>query len=134
MISSIVGLGAKYANAYKDREGNYLMGDNTYNIDLPANAPANLFWSVTIYDTETAAGVDANGQVYPSLNSMNDVEYNEVYGSVTLYVGPEQPEGKKNWIKSVPGRGWFSLIRWYGPKKEFFDREYKPGDFVKVKS
>jgi hypothetical protein len=27
---------------------------------------------------------------------------------------------------------WFSLIRWYGPTQAFFDRKYKPGDFVKV--
>ncbi|WP_335965188.1 DUF1254 domain-containing protein [Galbibacter sp. PAP.153] len=32
MMSSIVGLGAKYGNAYKDSDGNYLMGENTYKI------------------------------------------------------------------------------------------------------
>jgi len=24
------------------------------------------------------------------------------------------------------------VIWWYGPAQEFFDRKYKPGDFVKV--
>ena len=28
--------------------------------------------------------------------------------------------------------GWFSLYRLYGPTQAFFDREDKPGDFVKV--
>lgn len=132
MMSSIVGLGAKYGNAYKDSEGNYLMGDNIYQVTFPPKAPAGLFWSLTIYDAETASGVDADGQEYPSLNSMNDLEYN-ADGSVTFYVAPVQPQGKKNWIKSVPGKGWFSLFRFYGPKQEFFDRQYKPGDFEKVK-
>lgn len=131
MITSVVGAGAKYGGAYKDSNGEYLMGDNTYRIELPPNPPANLFWSVTIYDAETAAGVGAEGQEYPSLNSLNDLEYNDD-GSTTIYVGPERPEGARNWLKSVPGRGWFSLIRWYGPTQEFFDRKYKPGDFVKV--
>lgn len=132
MISSVVGLGAKYANTYKDSEGNLLQGANTYKIDLPANPPAKLFWSLTLYDAETAAGVDAEGQVYPSLNSMNDLEKN-ADGSITFYVSPKRPEGKKNWIGTVPGKGWFAIIRWYGPEQAFFERQYKPGDFIKVK-
>jgi hypothetical protein len=131
MISSIVGMGAKYGAAYKDSNGEYLRGDNTYRIDLPANPPANILWSVTVYDAETASGVDAVDQTYPSLNSMNDLEFNDD-GSVTLNIGPEPPAGARNWLKTVPGRSWFSLIRWYGPKQEFFDHKYKPGDFVKV--
>ncbi|MFI6175644.1 DUF1254 domain-containing protein [Nonomuraea sp. NPDC051191] len=131
MMSSIVGMGAKYGNAYKDADGDYLRGENVYRIDLPPDPPANLFWSVTIYDAETAGGVDAEGQEYPSLNGMNDLDYNDD-GSITLYVGPEPPAGARNWLKSVPGRGWFSLFRFYGPKQEFFDHKYKPGDFVKV--
>ncbi|GGF39769.1 DUF1254 domain-containing protein [Echinicola rosea] len=131
MMSSIVGLGAKYGGAYKDSEGNYLMGENTYKITFPPNPPAKLFWSLTAYDAETAAGVDAEGQVYPSLNGMNDVVKNED-GSITIYMAPEKPEGDVNWIKTVPGRGWFSLFRYYGPEQAFFDRSYKLGDFEKV--
>ncbi len=131
MISSVVGLGAKYAGAYKDSDGNYLDGSNTYEITIPANVPAKLFWSLTAYDFDTASGLPA-GQTYPSLNSLNDLDYNKD-GSVTLYFAPEQPEGKKNWIKTIPNKGWFSLIRLYGPDQDFFDRKFKPGDFVRKK-
>lgn len=131
MMSSTVGFGAKYAGAYKDSDGERLWGGHTYRIDLPANPPAQLFWSVTVYDAETASGVDAPGQTYPSLNSMNDLAYHDD-GSTTFYVGPERPDGAENWIATVPGRGWFGIIRWYGPTQDFFDREYKPGDFVRL--
>ena len=131
MMSSIVGMGAKYGAAYKDSNGEYLQGENTYRIDPPANPPANILWSVTVYDAETAAGVDAAEQIYPSLNSMNNLAYNND-GSVTFHIGPQPPQDAQNWLKTVPGRGWFSLIRWYGPTQEFFDRKYKPGDFVKI--
>jgi len=131
MISSIVGLGAKYGAAYKDSDGRCLRGEHTYRIDLPANPPANILWSLTIYDAETAAGVAAENQEYPSLNSMNDLAYNGD-GSITIHIGPQQPEGAHNWLKTVPGRGWFSLIRWYGPTQDFFDHNYKPGDFVRA--
>lgn len=99
---------------------------------FPANPPAGLFWSLTTYDADTASGVDASGQTYPSLNSMNNLVKNQD-GSFTIFVGPEKPEGNVNWIKSVPNRGWFALFRFYGPKKEYFERQYKPGDFEKVK-
>jgi hypothetical protein len=130
MISSVVGLGAKYAGAYKDSEGNFLTGENTYKITIPANVPAKLFWSLTAYEFSTASGLPA-GQEYPSLNSLNDLDYNED-GSVTLYFSPTQPDGKKNWIKTIPDTGWFSLIRIYGPDQPFFDRKFKPGDFEKI--
>lgn len=131
MMSSIVGFGAKYGAAYKDSKGEYLRGENTYTIDLPANPPANILWSVTVYDADTASGVAVPGQTYPSLNSMNNLKFNPD-GSVTFHIGPNPPDGATNWLKTVPGKGWFSLIRWYGPKEEFFDHKYKPGDFVKV--
>lgn len=132
MMSSIVGLGAKYGNAYKDSDGQYLMGENSYQITFPPNAPAKLFWSLTLYDAETASGVDAAEQVYPSLNSMNELSKN-ADGSVTFFIGPDNPENKPNFIKTVPGKGWFSLFRFYGPDQAFFDRTYKPGDFEFVK-
>lgn len=130
MISSVVGLGAKYAVAYRDSKGEYLNGSNTYKITVPANVPAKLFWSLTAYDASSASGLAA-GQTYPSLNSLNDLEYNND-GSATVYFSPTQPKGKKNWIKTIPGKGWFSLIRLYGPDKPFFERKFKPGDFIKV--
>jgi hypothetical protein len=55
-------------------------------------------------------------------------------GSTTLYLGPEAPAGKKaNWLATVPGKGWFSLIRLYGPTEDALNKSWKPGDFEKVK-
>jgi hypothetical protein len=28
----------------------------------------------------------------------------------------------------VPGKGWFTLFRFYGPLDPFFDQTWKPGD------
>lgn len=36
--------------------------------------------------------------------------------SVDLYFGPTPPAGKeKNWIQTVPGKDWFTILRLYGP-------------------
>ncbi|OIV39003.1 hypothetical protein BIV57_02540 [Mangrovactinospora gilvigrisea] len=131
MISSVVGFGAKYAGAYRDHDGELLRGEHTYRIDLPADPPARLFWSLTLYDAETAAEVDVEGQVFSSLNGMNDIAFNDDK-SITIHIGPERPDRAENWIRTAPDRGWFALIRWYGPQQAFFDRKYKPGDFVRT--
>jgi hypothetical protein len=131
MITSVVGLGAKYTSAYKDADGEFLSGEHAYRLNLPPDIPANLFWSLTVYDANTAAGLD-NGQDYPSI-SEQDGPVQNADGSTDLYFGPVAPEGKKkNWIKTTPGKGWFGIIRLYGPEKGFFDRSWIPGDFEKV--
>jgi len=38
-----------------------------------------------------------------------------------------------NWIKTVPGKGFFPGIRFYAPTQAFFDKSWKPGDVEKVK-
>jgi len=32
-------------------------------------------------------------------------------------------------IETVPGKGWFVLLRLYGPLEPWFDRSLKPGEF-----
>jgi hypothetical protein len=37
-------------------------------------------------------------------------------GSVDVYFGPKAPVGmEKNWIQTIPGKGWNMLFRLYGP-------------------
>jgi len=53
-------------------------------------------------------------------------------GSTDIYLGPEAPGAGKNWLRTVPGKGYFVILRLYGPKKAFFDKSWKPGDIEKV--
>ena len=44
------------------------------------------------------------------------------------------PAGKeKNWIQTVPGKGWFVLFRFYGPLEPFFDKTWKPDDIERTR-
>jgi hypothetical protein len=132
MMTAIPGVGAKYLEGAKDSDGDFLVGDRAYSLTLPPNIPANLFWSVTAYDATTAAGLD-NGQPFPSIGSRDNVEKN-ADGSVTLHFGPQAPKRKeKNWVRTVPGKGWFTLLRLYGPEQSFFDKAWIPGDFEKAR-
>ena len=69
-----------------------------------------------------------NGMPKPSVNSFDGPEQNDD-GSYDIFFGPEAPAGKeKNWVKTVPGKGWFTYIRLYGPLEAFFDQTWKPDD------
>ena len=47
------GIGQQYRTAYKDGNGNFLEGDQHYSLTMPPNAPAEVFWSVVVYDVNT---------------------------------------------------------------------------------
>jgi hypothetical protein len=131
MISQIPGKGAKYVIAFSDSAGSPLSGDASYKINLPPNVPAANFWSVTVYDAENASGL-ANGQPFPSLGSRDKPAQN-ADGSTDLYFGPKSPEGKAgNWLATVPGKGYFAILRLYGPTEMAIDKSWKPGDIEKI--
>jgi hypothetical protein len=130
MAITMVGKGAKYPTTFRDADGNILSGDKTYKLHLPAGIPAKLFWSVTVYDLDTASGLD-NGQPLPSINTMDRPMVN-ADGSTDIYFGPDKPKGADNWLRTVPGKAWFILLRLYGPEKPYFDNTWKPDDIVKV--
>jgi len=132
MISQIPGKGAKYMIGFTDSKGTPLSGGNNYRLNLPANIPAANFWSVTLYEAENASGL-ANGQPFPSLGS-RDKPVQNADGSTDLYLGPKAPKGKQgNWLATVPGKGYFAIIRLYGPTEAAINKSWKPGDIEKVK-
>ena len=49
----MVGVGSQDAYTAKDEKGNYLDGSKNYKLNLPANPPAKVFWSVVVYDPQT---------------------------------------------------------------------------------
>jgi hypothetical protein len=130
MAANMENIGAKYPAAYVDADGNFLRGSQAYVLHLPPDIPAAIFWSVTVYDPITGSGLD-NGQPFPSLNTMDKPIQNSD-GSTDIYFGPQSPGAGKNWIATVPGKGWFTLLRLYGPTKAFFDQTWKPDDIKKI--
>ena len=131
MVSQIPGKGAKYMIAFTDSDGSPLVGEKNYKLNLPPNIPAANFWSVTLYEAENASGL-ANGQPFPSLGSRDKPAQN-TNGSTDLYLGPQAPDGKaSNWLATVPGRGYFAILRLYSPTEPAIDKSWKPGDIEKV--
>ena len=45
--------GQRYLESFKDKDGNWLDGSKNYKLHVPANVPAEEFWSITVYDNLT---------------------------------------------------------------------------------
>ena len=123
-----------YLTNKKDKDGNFLLGSNTYKIHIPADMPASNFWAFTIYSEVTRCFID-NKNATDKLRAINidsrnkDLEIN-ADGSVDLYIGPKSPEGKEsNWVQTNIGEGWFPVFRFYGTQQAFFDKTWQLGDF-----
>jgi hypothetical protein len=133
MTAKMVGKGSQYAVAYTDADENALDGSKTYKVNLPAPIPAKDFWSFTLYDTQTRSMLQTDQQ-FPGIDGNTPGLEINADGSIDVYVGPEAPEGKEsNWLQSVPGKGWQTLFRLYGPLEPWFDKTWMPGDFELVK-
>ena len=133
MSARIIGAGSQYAWAERDGKGKYLDGGKNYTLNIPANVPAQDFWSVVVYDPQTRSQLQT-GQPFPSRNNKKDEFIVNDDGSVTLYFGPQAPAGKtENWIQTVPGKGWFTILRLYGPLEPWFDKSWRPGEIELIK-
>lgn len=131
MMSRNVGIGSYYMWTYRDANGNFLDGAKSYKLRIPANVPAKDFWSVLVYDALSRSELD-NGQAFPSVSMYSGPKAND-NGSVDVYFGPEMPAGQvKNWIRTVPGRGFFPMFRWYGPLTPLYDKTWKLPDVEEV--
>ncbi len=132
MVEKHVGIGSQYYWSLRDADGEFLDGGKQYRLHLPPNIPVKNFWSVVVYDAASRSMLN-NGQPFPTVSQYTGPDMNPD-GSVDIYFGPQLPEGKqKNWIATVPGKGWFPLLRFYGPLQPFFDHSWKPDDIARVK-
>lgn len=123
-----------YLSTKEDKDGNFLLGSNTYKIHLPAGIPASNFWALTLYSENTRCFIDNKNAKdklrATSIDSRDEKMKVNADGSVDLYIGPKSPEGKEsNWLQTNVGEGWFPLIRTYGTEKALFDKTWQPGEF-----
>jgi hypothetical protein len=133
MAVKMVGIGSQYAFASHDASGEYLDGAKTYRLHLPPRIPAKNFWSFVVYDPQTRSMLQTDQQ-FPSISSQKRGIVVNPDTSVDVWFGPTAPAGHEaNWVQTVPGKGWFTILRLYGPLESWFDKTWKPGEFELVK-
>lgn len=132
MALKLPGKGSQYAILDHDRTGAALDGSRHYRLNIPADVPAQNFWSVVVYDPQTRSELQTS-QPLPSKNNQRDALVANADGSVDLTFGPTAPDGPAaNWTQTVPSKGWFILLRLYGPLEPWFDKTWRPGDLEPI--
>jgi hypothetical protein len=132
MCMRLTGIGSQYIYAMRDSEGAYFDGARDYRLTLPADIPESRFWSVILYDRQTRSMLQT-GQHLPRLGSQSGTVKANPDASTTLYFGPTAPEGKEdNWLQTVPGKGWWTILRLYNPLQPFFDKSWRPSEIERV--
>jgi hypothetical protein len=126
-----LGVGQFYLISIRDKDGDSFDGAKTYRLNVPPNVPVDQYWSVTAYDRETHALIKNMPRASRS-SQIPDMQKN-ADGSIDVYFGAKAPGGKEsNWVPTDPARKFELMARFYGPKKEFFDKVWKLPDVEKV--
>jgi hypothetical protein len=122
----------QYMMAMADSTGAPLEQGRLYKLDVPAEMPVKQFWALTVYDRATFGFIYTQEERttlssfdLPNLRTNPD-------GGVTLYVGPEAPEGfESNWIPTA-GKRPLPAMRFYGPTEAFNAKTFALPDFELV--
>lgn len=132
MAVKAIGKGSQYAFTYLDSNGNPLDGSKTYKVKVPKDVPAKDFWSFTLYDNQTRSMLQTDAQ-FPAIGSNDSSVVQNEDGSYDVYFAPVAPEGKEsNWVQTIPGKGWNTIFRLYGPLEDWFDQTWRPGEIELV--
>jgi hypothetical protein len=133
-LEAPIGTGSQHAIAATDANGNYLDGERSYRLALPKDIAAK-HWSVAVYDPQTRSMLQTPRGPTPGLSSRRSEVVGNEDGSTSVYFGPEAPAGReRNWIQTVPGKGWFTILRLYEPLEAWFDKTWRPGEIEPVDS
>ena len=128
MCMRLTGIGSQYVMAMRGGDGKFLDGDRNYRLTLPPDIPESRFWSVMLYDRQTRSMLQTD-QRMPDVGSQSGTVETNADGSTDIYIGPTAPDGKaRNWLQTVPGKGFFTILRLYSPLQPFFDKTWRPSE------
>ena len=132
MVRPPTGAGSQYVIGLRDEKGKPLDGSKTYRIHVPSKVPAKRFWDITVYDNQTRSLIQTDAP-YPGVTSSDPKVTMNADGTCDVYIGPKKPAEAKNWIQTIPGKGFNILWRIYSPTQVWYDGGWRPSEIELVK-
>ncbi len=134
-----VGKAQGYVAKFEDSDGNRLHGGENYVMEFEREPKTDMFWSLTIYDPDTRVLLDNRDMVDGSdvtVDSLQHQPKKNEDGSFVVMLGPDEaPDGwESNYVRTLPGRGWFPYIRAYGAHAEFYDGSWSLPNIHRVEN
>ena len=88
--------------------------------------------SAILHDGQTPSMLQTE-QHLPRLGSQSRTVEANPDGSTDIYFGRTAPEGKaNNWLQTVPGKRWWTILRLYNPEASFFDKTWQPTEIEPI--
>jgi hypothetical protein len=85
-----------------------------------------------VYDRQTRSMLQT-GQPKPDIGSQSGTVETNADGSTDIHFAPEAPDAMtNNWLETIPGKGYFVILRLYNPLQPFFDRTWRPSEIEPV--
>ena len=80
-----------------------------------------------VYDNQTRSMIETDQQA-PSVSSQNKaLKVNADGWWAIVYFRPKAPlDFENNWVQTISGKGWFMILRLYGPLDPWFDKTWRP--------
>ena len=125
----LTGIGSQYLIAMRDADGEFLDGARDYRLTLPAGHPGEpLLVGDPLRPPDPLDAADRPADAPASAASPAPSRPNPD-GSTDLYFGPHGAGRQEhNWLQTVPGKGWFVILRLYSPLQPFFDKTWRPSE------
>ena len=131
MMAKNVGVGSYYLWTYKDAAGNFLDGAKNYKLHIPRQRARQGFLVGAGVRLAEPMRVEERPEVPLGQQVHRSEDQRRRLGGRLLR--PRDAAGQeKNWIKTVPGKGWFPIFRFYGPPEPLYDKTWKLPDIEKV--
>jgi hypothetical protein len=93
---------------------------------------SDFIWAVIVYDDQTRSMVQTD-QKARSFSSQDKRLKTNADGSVDFFFGPKAPAGmERNWVQTIPGKGWFMILLLQGPLEPWFNKTWRPGEIELV--
>jgi hypothetical protein len=132
MCMRLAGIGSQYIYAMRDSQGEYFDGGRNYRLTLRPDIPESRFWSVILYDRQTRSMLQTD-QHLPAWAASPAPSRATPMARPTSTSGPRLPRARpNNWLQTVPGKGWWTILRLYNPEANFFDKTWRPSEIQPV--